>query len=304
VQVDPRAFRQTGLDAASPVTVSAEEIDAGQLLTMGLSELRLTYVIEAAVVRITNPSLESSPLEERKFFCGDLLRTSRNGLDLARLIRVFILPRTWDIAGGDGSVDIIDDQLVVKQTREVHVETVLLLEKLRMARGLRRRMRTPPQYTQLVSKWQRLDAKLSRQISVNAWQPERFVDVLRKVEAAADLHLLVDWRSLTKAGWTRDAESTLVVRDVPVEAALHQLLDSAGLMIRPIDGQTLEITTAQVAATQPDLELYPLSKLGTGGLARLKQLAGAEQIQFAMDDASETAVVLAPSTIHHQLIAH
>jgi hypothetical protein len=301
VQLDPRALRQTGVTTESLVTVSLDDVSVGEVLRAGLAGIGLTHVVEPSIVRVTSRGVEVAKLEERAFKIGDILRTNPDGLDLPRLICALVEPTSWSANGGPGEIEIVEDRLVVNQTRDIHVQTILLLEKLRIARGLRPRVQVPASYTRLESAWGRVQPKLSRQISVNAWQPQRFVDMLHQIEAASDLRILVDWRGVIAAGWSGDTVSTLVVRDVPVEVALRQLLGTAGLVIRPINDRCVEVTTTSAVASRHELEFYRLDALGASGLARLQQLTISEQGVVAFDRASDTALVVAPSAVHREL---
>jgi hypothetical protein len=137
---------------------------------------------------------------------------------------------------------------------------------------------------------------------MNAWHPQPFWDVVMQLEEASGLRILVDWQLLVRSDWNQDSAITLVARNTSVDEVFHQLLTPRELELRPISDATVQITGANSNAGSPYLEFYSLDELGEVGLARLEESMYAPVGSFALDTASETALVVLPASQHRELL--
>ena len=70
--------------------------------------------------------------------------------------------------------------------------------------------------------------------------------------------VLVDWPSLLAEGVSPRLQIACAVKGEPWHQALDTVLDPLGLGWRPVDKDTIEITTSQVIHEQPQLKFYSL----------------------------------------------
>ena len=301
IQLDPAALRQSGKGARSPVTFAAQDISVDEVLRRALQPLKLTPVVEDHVVRISSPIWESQELKQIRFFVGDLQQGRGHELNLASVIPELIEPESWSRSGGAGTIDLAGDRLEIRQTRRVHFQLLLLLEKLRLARGLEPRSKIPLRYLPLEPRWARLGPRLNRRINLDVWHPLPIAQIVSQLEEASGLRILVDWQAVAEVAWTADTERTLAARKATVAEVLAQLLSSAELELRPIQETTVQITTMQANAARPYLEFYTLQQLGETGLARLEEAPAGT---FVLDPASETVLVVLPASEHRALVGY
>ena len=88
--------------------------------------------------------------------------------------------------------------------------------------------------------------RLETPVSLTYSQATRLITILQRLEEAAGVRILVDWRDLAAAGWNPAAEASLVASKQPLAAALDALLDPLDLTWRVVDGRTLQVVTPAV----------------------------------------------------------
>src|SRR5207248_301264 len=121
------------------------------------------------------------------------------------------------------------DTFVVRHRLSAHAQILVLLQKLRVARGLPAPKEVDPELIRLSTRTEKAAARLATPVSLTFNRPTPLVKITQKLSAAGKVRILVDWRSLAAAGWNPDAELTLVVDKKPLSEALHTLLDPMDL---------------------------------------------------------------------------
>jgi hypothetical protein len=187
-------------------------------------------------------------------------------MDLAELLMAVVEPGTWseDRGGGSITADAAKGSLSITHRRTVQFEVLLVLEKLRGARGIPHVLKLDPALFRLDSRATQAKAGLERPVALNFSQPTRLVTILDRLGDAAGVRMLVDWRDVASAGWNPAGESSLVVSSQPLSAALDLLLGPLDLTWRVIDHQTLQVVTPGRLAEQCEIELYKVGDLAGG----------------------------------------
>jgi hypothetical protein len=185
---------------------------------------------------------------------------------------------------------VADDanSLDIRQTSAAHAQIIVLTEKLRTARGL---ARSPspldPAIFALASRSQQAQGKLATPITLSFNQPTPIMRILKLLEEAGGVRIVVDWRDLAAAGWNPDGETTLSIETQPLSSALTALLGPMDLAWRVVDGQTLQVLRPETLASRCELELYKVADLlkndpaGESLVALVRQALGEDAFQDA-----------------------
>lgn len=140
IQMDSKAFEETGIGTDSPVTIDLKGVSLRSALQVVLKKLSLTYEIRGGMLIVTTPEEAENHLETKVYPVGDLVlpEGATDGAQadfdsLIDLITSTIKPTTWDEVGGPGSAKVFENRMsiVLSQTQEVHEEIENLLARLR-----------------------------------------------------------------------------------------------------------------------------------------------------------------------------
>ena len=148
-------------------------------------------------------------------------------------------------------------------------------------------------------RWQQVERYLQRRINMDVWEEAPVSRIFNELEAASGLRLLVDWNALATVGVTPSRTATLHARERIASEVFDHFLNPSGLVLVPVGGKTIQVTTHTVAQSRRWLEIYPTAGLSEDGMATVEQLMlrGAA----AIDPSSEVAIVVADSNIHKSL---
>jgi hypothetical protein len=147
--------------------------------------------------------------------------------------------------------------------------------------------------------------KLNQTVTANYVAPAPFLEILAYLEQMTGMQMLVDWRALYQAGWTRDSLARLEVTDAPLSQALQSLLGPMELSFRVLDADTLQITTARAALETLEIEFFPVADLvardqGQKLLEGIRSILGESGVgsrssaDVRLDGTSQTIMVSAP----------
>lgn len=299
IQLDPDALLQTGNTLQTPVTVATINQSAMTTLQSALDPRNLLPVVDGNGVRITATSLTDSQLKSTSLFVGDLVNGNDNDLDLATLISTLIAPKSWSTAGGDGTIRQRGDRLDISNNRLITIRSLILLERLRAARGLKSRTRIPNNMAALPNRWAQLDRYLRRRISLNGWQETPWTAIIRELEDASGLEVLMDWKSLEQIGIRPESTTTLYLREQLLADVFSQLTESMNIGIVPVGTRSVQLTTISVASSKSYCDFYTVDDLSETQMSIVEQkmLAGAA----AIDPVSGMAMVTADATTHAAL---
>ncbi len=188
---------------------------------------------------------------------------------LVATITSCIAPKSWESAGGTGTIVPGAGTLAVAQTDSVHGQVAGLLGALRRVRRNPAALEPIAVESPAIAAAAATRAKLARRqdvafpqlqtpiefpqpltpLGLRDWLAQRAIPTVLDVKAFADAKIAPD---------TPLKFDTL--KNVPLGWALHQLLSQAGLAY-VVDGELLIITTSESAATTRELVVYPVADL-------------------------------------------
>ena len=262
--LDPDVLPWLRVSPETPVAIQKSKTTVGGILSEALSTLGLGFVVASNQVLVTRGNPAGLAVREVSFDLSDLVAGDAARMEQLRgLISDLIAPDTWSTAGGPGKMETRDGTLVVTEREVVLFQVLAFCEKLRVARGLPAKSKFDRAMFELTPRTERVQSLLGKTVSANLIRPTRLSQVVREFSKETGVALLIDWQSLSEAGWSPDTEVRFVSRDQPLAAALRSLLDPLELTYRVVDGTTLQIITPLDLDRRVELEFYAVSDLLT-----------------------------------------
>ncbi len=277
VSVAPEQLAMARASAASVVSVDAKDATIEQLLSLALGPLRLSPKVGSLDIRVE--FADAARERELVYPIDDLASDAAEAQQLAGWIQALAAPRTWQSAGGAAPLTIEGQTLRIRQPEGIQYETLLFLERYRLARGLAPRSKYPVELlpTQAGSADLAKRMQGSTTFTFSEYTPLREVFRYWQEELAAPV--LVDWPALAEERlWPHSRIVTSAI-DKPWSTALDESLAKLNLAWRPAGGRTIEITTLAKAKSEPQLEIYRLAaeaKTTSDDIAaKVQELSGA-----------------------------
>ncbi len=274
ITFDTDEMTAMGLSPRYPVTAGVSDTTVAGALAHVLSPLGLTFVARQNQLWITSPDRDRRIVPESDYTVSDLTGDHPvRAAELVQLMRRMIAPDTWRDAGGQGTIRSQGDRLWIQQDSTVRRRILSFCEKLRLARGLPLKSKYGAERFPLSTPTARARAMLARPVMANFHTPEPLTEVLDYLASSAKATIVVDWLALTAEGIPPGVEASVNVHDKPLRQALAELLEPLGLTYRPIDDDTLEVTTPEAAMTRLTLQFHSAGDL-IAGPATVESLIG------------------------------
>ncbi len=312
ISLSPEHLQMAAVSAHAPVSVDRKQATIGEILHDALQPLHLDYRAEGPHVVILRPDAEKR--REIEYPIDDLISsdavipkatipkaatsktaTSKEGAEqLADWIKHLIAPSRWQSAGGDGLLRVdAGTTLRIEQTQRVQYEVLCFLERLRIARKLAPRSRYPAERLSILSAGGAFAGKLNKPVTFTFSRYTPLQEIFVYWGQQLDVAILVDWPALMAGQSGPQTRIACSVTDQPWHAALDAVLSPIGLAWRRIDDETLQITTSQVASSEPQLEFYALESFGIkGGVDLIAELQGQIDQQRAAAISPSDAILM------------
>jgi len=259
ITLDLEALAEIGRAPATPVSVKLSETTVGDVLRTALQSQSLTLEVDGDQVLVTRPAGERSKQRLVKHAAGDLFDNRAEAQDLAGVVRKFVLPGTWVEDGGPGTIEVDGDSLSVRHGFAAHYQIVMLLEKLRTARGRPNRNRYYDRRNfQLATRFHRSYDRLQQPITVN-FRSAPLRDIVAHLNSRGiGVRVLVDWHALSQQGVWPTSTCTLQAAGESLDDALRTMLAPRKLKLRAVDSGLVEITSAAALRDRAEVEFYPV----------------------------------------------
>lgn len=322
LEPDNLAIFKLSADSRIPA-FDGENLKFGAALAAVLAPLKLEVAVEDEQIIIRKPELirdkmtRETRLMPVDYHVKDLVQDEKQATELTERIMALIEPGSWGDDDEDENACSLmpgKEKFAVRHRLSAHVQILTLCEKLRVARGLPPTQKGfDPETFRLTTRTEKAAARLAAPVSVTFNRPTPLVKICQKLSAVGNVRILIDWRSIAAAGWSPDAELTLVVDKKPLSDALAALVEPMDLAYRIVDGRTIQIVSPQILAEHLELELHPVKELVSGQeqieplLARVRAslgegAAGEPRGYFWLDAESKTLVTMLPQP-KQQLLA-
>jgi hypothetical protein len=258
ITLDPAALAMAGTSPRSETTVRARNTTLKKLLRDTLENHRLDFVELDGQIVIVRPSIDQrrSVNYELKDLVGEVAAAGANAPHFVRLLERFVAPKTWQAAGGEGTIEIDGTKLRIEQSHGVHYQVLIFCERLRLSRGLAPRSNYPAKLLSVESPYAELAAPLGESTTFTflPWTP--FTEIVRHWEDATGLAILIDWRYLAETDLAPTSPLSCSAIDHTWDEAITAILEPLGLAWRAVDGGTIQITSQAAADQTRTIEFY------------------------------------------------
>ena len=302
ISLGPEALRMAAIPADVPVSVDVEGQTLGEALNRAIGPLHLRCKAEGPQVRIVRPDARKQ--REINYPVDDLITPETSFQQLAEWVRRMVAPGSWQSDGGEGTLRIEEGEkkiFHIRQSQRIQYQILCFLERLRLARKLDLRSRYPAGRLSIVPACQSVAGPLSGPATFTFLRDTPLTEIFAYWQQQLGLPLLVDWPALLDQQLGPQTLIACSVIEQPWHEAIDRVLEPLGLAWRALDGNTLQITTASLVRTDPQLEIYPLTSyrgrtagqpMGEAELDRLRRLV--ERHHGASTARAESAVILDP----------
>ncbi|MCE9548424.1 MAG: hypothetical protein K8T25_23360 [Planctomycetia bacterium] len=293
LRLDPAALESIADKENAAVTLKISGISLRTALHLILRRLDsgLRLVATDGMLEITNEEQSARRLVRHVYLVGDLTRRPGGEVidayrderlhagedhaeDLQDLIKVAILPDSWDDAGGAGCARMLDpDTLVVVQTGATQDDIAALLVALREVQTAqrvqpggepRRLLEATPDRR---AEGERLRKKLASPVTIQ-FTGKPLLAALTEMGLQAGVEIQLDAKALEDVGAGEDSPVTIQLKKVSLRTALRLTLQSIDpTLTYSVQDGIVMVTTKEGAQQNLDYVVYPVHDLVEAGQA-------------------------------------
>ena len=149
-----------------------------------------------------------------------------------------------------------------------------------------------------------LDERLAAPATFTFLRPTPAREAFRWWAEELGVAVLVDWPALAEQRLTPTARLTASAAGQPWSEALDAVLNPLGLAWRAVDAGTIEITTSDKIAREPEVWVYRLDDKAPADSAQLLQRVNDQEAAAAFYDAEHRVLLLrAPAKVQREVRA-
>ncbi|MBX3424354.1 MAG: hypothetical protein KF688_01620 [Pirellulales bacterium] len=254
VSVTPQQLRLAGIVASRGVDVDMQDATFEQVLVAAAKPLRLAPRIVGDQIVLERTDLPARRTIE--YAVGDLATGESDADAIARWVRELVEPECWDAVGGDATLAVGGDKLSINAPEPVQYDVLLLLERIRVARGLPAKSRYPAKLVAGESPYRILAPRMTALATFTFTDFTPLREVFRHWQEELEVAVLVDWPALAGLDLTPQTRIACSRHGVPWDEALDAVLAPLGLGWAAVDGRTIEITSLATLADRRETHLY------------------------------------------------
>jgi hypothetical protein len=138
ISLDKPALARVGLSSEAPVQLRLGELKLQSALQFILEPLELAYFLQNGVLVVSTPDVVAKHPSPRVYDLADFAAVAKKpkmaAFEVSQLILKTMEPGSWIDAGGNGTVVVFENTLVVSNSHAVHCRIEDLLAELRRLR--------------------------------------------------------------------------------------------------------------------------------------------------------------------------
>ncbi len=245
VRLHSDALEESGIGTDTPVSISVDGISTAIALQLLLQPIQLGYLIENETLLVTSAARIAKTPVEVQLDLGETLADEAKMSGLKDAIQSFVEPKSWDVAGGPGSIRLhaSREEFVVRHVPSIQHEVDRFLTHV---------LPRPPTPESL-----RLRKLLAQRFTLELGEVA-LLDAVRKIATAADANVVLDESGLHAVGVRSKQRVTLSQKDAPLRDILDGLCKPLKLRFQ-IRNEVIRITDEQTAQGGFVAVLYPIS---------------------------------------------
>mgnify|MGYP002622980843 CR=1 FL=1 len=264
IQIDPERLAAVGTTPQERISINLESTNVGEALKAILSDLGLNYVVQGDRLLVTAAGAGPLAVSQATYDLDQLAETDEQKIALEELIRKFVMPSAWDVAGGPADLGMSDHDLVVNHTAAGHAELAQFLGRLRVARGhsgadvLQTQTWLPVKLETVYSR-----SKIARAMPVNAnfFQPTPLLRITNHLAQKSQVEILLDAPAMRNAGVEILRAVELKMANTTLEQALRELASKLELTVVALDDRTMMLTSRFAAESDYATEFLSVGEL-------------------------------------------
>ncbi|MGI9427264.1 MAG: hypothetical protein ACR2NM_01305 [Bythopirellula sp.] len=308
VSVGPEHLMMAGITAKKRVSLDVSDTSLGDMLNQILEPLQLEFATQDQQVVIQRK--DATKVREINYPVDDLVSADTSEEELAGWVEQLVAPGSWQASGGKGRLEAATGNLQISQTQQVQYQVLILLERLRLARGLPPRSRYPAKRLAGTPASELLAAELSKPTTFTFSQFTPLEEVFTYWQTELGLPLLVDWPALFDVGLAPQSTVACAIIEQPWQVALDKVLAPLQLGWRATTGGAIEITSAEKVKDDLQLEVIPI-RAGANShdlvakLLSMTEKQGTEPTGALLYDSAGGALLsLQPATVQRMVHQH
>lgn len=271
VSVAPEELLMAGISPRREISWDGQEKTLARALEEVLQPIRLEYHVEDNQVIVRRQQRDRR--RQIDYPVDDLTSANTTIEELAQLVQQFVMPESWQPAGGTGTLEPGSGKLRIQHTQEVHYQVLLFLERWRLARGLLPRSRYPMDRLAPTAPLHQIAEKLTAPATFSFTRFTPLGEVFRYWQQELQTPILVDWPALAEEGLSLRSTVACSVDGKPWHEALDEVLAPLGLGWRAAFDGAIVISAQQALHENLHWEIYPLQKeLGSSDRPLLNEL--------------------------------
>lgn len=269
VLIDRAALQDIGRDENMQISVKLHGLTARSVLHHVLAPSKLAFAAKDGALLITTQEAVEHQLTTEVFSVTDLVHcgTDRcpeaaNYDALIELITSTVVPESWDEVGGPGSINALNEALIISQTEDVLNRVRNLLAMLRVAFALNEQRgdsQASISLEQVNQSDKAIDKALEQHITADFRQLP-LVDAAKFLAKECGVNLVVDESALEDVGLGNDLPLNFECKGMALRHGLTHMLAAIDLTWIVDDG-VLKITTLEAAESAYETRVYPVADL-------------------------------------------
>ena len=240
IQIDLAALGRAGIAPDTPVEYQGDARQLRDVLAEMLTPLGLVATETGDRIFITLPDADDRSYSEMTYD----VPLSSDAVESRNLIKSFVDPDTWKGQGGEGTITINGNALLVSQTPAVHGHLHRFFSDFRGGT-----QRPSPSVDTSVA-----EHALSQTINCTTDKPVPLSGYLRQLGSRTDVRFVLDELQLLRNGISPSHPISVSTPEPTLQTLLEELLAPLGLAFRPLSADTILITLP--ADSEPELRVY------------------------------------------------
>ncbi len=303
ISVSPDQLLMSGITLRQQVSLNVADLSLAEMLSQVLEPLKLEYGIHDGQVIVLRR--EAAKERDIKYPIGDLVDSTTSAEQLTEWAKQFVDPKSWQAAGGSGSIETKTSSLHVTQSQQVHYQLLVFLDRWRLTRELPPLSRFPVERLVAVSPWLAVQDRMGAPVTFTFSQYASLREIFAYWQQELDLPILVDWPALAGSQLGPNTRIACAIKREPWHQALDKILSSLGLGWRAVPGQMIEITTAGKIETELKLDLFALEGEADETVQKISQFVQ-QQGSAAMvhDQTGNVLITLQPALTQRKILKY
>ncbi len=257
LKIERTALETDGVDINEQVSLKLSGIKFRTALTLLLNDLYCDWTMNNDTLQVTTTTALKQ--EVRSHAVADLEAAGLVGDEFLEAIESSVLPESWKAVGGESSLRLDDDRLIVTQTRPGHEGVERLLAQLR--EGIARAAKGLPTKEARAAEPQ---SPLRKALKASVTRVLEDVPLATAVEQLlGGQNYIFRRRTLEQAGIETAATVSGNFTEVPADSVLSHLLEQVKL-VWFVDDDVLYITTDGDSTLFKQTRVFPIKNLSPG----------------------------------------